>query len=108
MPNIPYIGYHFEERKLTEVPLCLFGRLLFHLNFRLLNKANEHDFLIIEDDYEFESNFLGQPHPALRSLDTENRVIYISCLSKVLASGVQLGFIVAESAVIDELKKLVG
>lgn len=72
----------------------------------LLNKANEHDFLIIEDDYEFESNFLGQPHPALRSLDTENRVVYISCLSKVLASGVQLGFIVAESAVIDELKKL--
>ncbi|WP_339723144.1 PLP-dependent aminotransferase family protein [uncultured Paraglaciecola sp.] len=72
----------------------------------LLQKAKEEDILIIEDDFEFESNFLRQPHPALRSLDTENRVIYISCLSKVLASGIQIGFIVADSGVISELKKL--
>lgn len=74
--------------------------------YELLKKAQQQDFLIIEDDFEFESNFLGQPHPALRSLDKDNRVIYISCLSKVLASGVQIGFIVADSGVISELKKL--
>jgi GntR family transcriptional regulator/MocR family aminotransferase len=72
----------------------------------LLSKAREQDLLIIEDDFEFESNFLRQPHPALRSMDRDNRVIYISCLSKVLASGVQIGFIVADSAIINELKKL--
>lgn len=72
----------------------------------LLAKANERDMLIIEDDFEFESNFLRQPHPALRSLDDKNRVVYISCLSKVLASGIQIGFIVADSGVISELKKL--
>ena len=72
----------------------------------LLAKAQQHDLLIIEDDFEFESNFLRQPHPALRSLDSENRVIYISCLSKVLASGIQIGFVVADSSVINELKKL--
>lgn len=72
----------------------------------LLSKASEQDLLIIEDDFEFESNFLGQPHPALRSLDTENRVVYISCLSKVLESGTQIGFIVADSGVIAELKKI--
>jgi len=72
----------------------------------VLKKANEKDLLIIEDDFEFESNFLGQPHPALRSLDKENRVVYISCLSKVLASGIQIGFIVADTGVISELKKL--
>lgn len=72
----------------------------------LLSKAHQQDLLIIEDDFEFESNFLGQPHPALRSLDNENRVVYVSCLSKVLASGVQMGFIVADRAVITELKKL--
>jgi len=73
---------------------------------QLLSKAHAKDFVIIEDDFEFESNFLGQPHPALRSLDTNNRVIYVSCLSKVLASGVQIAFVVAESKVINELKKL--
>ena len=72
----------------------------------LLKKASEHDFLIIEDDFEFESNFLGQPHAALRSLDKDNRVIYVSCLSKVLASGVQIAFVVADANVINELKKL--
>jgi GntR family transcriptional regulator/MocR family aminotransferase len=72
----------------------------------VLKKAHEKDLLIIEDDFEFESNFLGQPHPALRSLDKDNRVVYISCLSKVLASGIQIGFIVADAGVIAELKKL--
>lgn len=72
----------------------------------LLSKATEQDILIIEDDFEFESNFLGQPHPALRSLDKDNRVVYVSCLSKVLAAGVQIGFVVADKIVIAELKKL--
>lgn len=72
----------------------------------LLKKANKHDLLIIEDDFEFESNFLGQPHPALRSLDKDNRVVYVSCLSKVLAAGIQIAFIVADKYVISELKKL--
>lgn len=72
----------------------------------LLRKAHQQDLLIIEDDFEFESNFLGQPHPALRSLDKDNRVIYVSCLSKVLAAGVQIGFIVADASIINELKKL--
>jgi len=72
----------------------------------VLKKAHEQDLLIIEDDFEFESNFLGQPNPALRSLDKDNRVVYISCLSKVLASGIQIGFIVADSGVIAELKKI--
>ncbi len=72
----------------------------------LLKKAQENDLLIIEDDFEFESNFLGQPHPALRSLDKDNRVVYVSCLSKVLAAGVQIAFVVADVKVISELKKL--
>ena len=72
----------------------------------LLKKAAKHDQLIIEDDYEFESNFLGHPHPALRSIDTENRVIYMSCLSKVLSPGLRLGFMVAAPEVISEARKL--
>ena len=72
----------------------------------LLLKAKQEDLLIIEDDFEFESNFLGQPHPALRSHDNDNRVVYVSCLSKVLVSGVQIGFIVADTDVITELKKI--
>lgn len=72
----------------------------------LLKKAGQLDQLIIEDDFEHESNYLGQPHPALRSLDTENRVVYISGLPKVLAPGLRIGFIVAAPELIREARRL--
>lgn len=72
----------------------------------LLKKANLLDQLIIEDDFEYETNFLGQPHPALRSMDSENRVIYISALPKVLAPGLRIGFIVAAPALIRQARRL--
>jgi len=73
---------------------------------QLLKKAKQYDQLIIEDDFEFESNYLGNPHPALRSIDSDNRVVYMSCLSKVLAPGVRLGFMVAAPELISEARKL--
>lgn len=72
----------------------------------LLAMASRNDALIIEDDYEFESNYLNSPHPALRSMDNEDRVIYLSCLSKVLSPGLRLGFMVAAPEVIEEARKL--
>jgi len=72
----------------------------------LLKKAHDLDQLIIEDDFEHESNFLGQPHPALRSMDKDNRVIYISALPKVLAPGLRIGFIVAAPELILEARRL--
>lgn len=72
----------------------------------LLKKARELDQLVIEDDFEHESNFLGQPHPALRSMDTDNRVIYLSALPKVLAPGLRIGFIVAAPELIREARRL--
>ena len=72
----------------------------------LLKKTHELDQLIIEDDFEHESNFLGQPHPALRSMDADNRVIYISALPKVLAPGLRIGFIVAAPELIRQARRL--
>jgi GntR family transcriptional regulator/MocR family aminotransferase len=60
-----------------------------------IRAATEHDFLIVEDDYECETNYMDHPLPALRSMDTDGRVIYVASLSKALAPGVRLGFIVA-------------
>ena len=72
----------------------------------LLAKASRTDALLIEDDFEFESNYLHSPHPALRSMDEDDRVIYMSCLSKVLSPGLRLGFMVAAPEVIAEARKL--
>ena len=72
----------------------------------LLEKAGQRDMLVIEDDFDCESNYRGYPHPALRGMDRENRVIYVSCLSKVLAPGLRLGFMVAAPELIAEARKL--
>lgn len=72
----------------------------------LLAEAEKQDFLILEDDFECEMNYLGDAVPALRSLDEHGRVIYVASLSKVLAPGVRLGFMVAPAAVINEARRL--
>ena len=72
----------------------------------LLEKASQRDMLVIEDDFDCESNYKGYPHPALRGMDRENRVIYVSTLTKLLAPGLRLGYIVAAPELIAEARKL--
>lgn len=72
----------------------------------LMRAADAADFLIIEDDYECETNYMDHPLPALRSMDTEGRVIYVASFSKALAPGVRLGFIVANSDFIRRARQL--
>ena len=72
----------------------------------LLAAAMKSDFLIIEDDYECEINYLDHPQPALRSMDNTGRVIYVSSFSKVLAPGLRLGFIVADAQFIQRARAL--
>lgn len=72
----------------------------------LLEHARKHDLLIIEDDYEFETNYVNEPCPALKSLDDEERVIYIGSLSKTLFPGLRLGFLVGPPELIREARAL--
>ncbi len=72
----------------------------------LLTRAVNDDFVIIEDDYESETNYVGQPTPALKSLDHSNRVIYVGSLSKTIAPGLRLGFMVGPKALVREARAL--
>lgn len=72
----------------------------------LLAEAHQQDFVIIEDDYEFETNYVSEPTPALKSLDKSDRVIYVGSLSKTLFPGLRLGYVVASATLIDEMRAL--
>ncbi|MGY8869085.1 MAG: MocR-like pyridoxine biosynthesis transcription factor PdxR [Pseudomonadales bacterium] len=74
--------------------------------YELLRRANEDDFIIIEDDYESETNFKTNPIPALKSLDKNNRVLYIGSLSKTLAPGLRVGYLVGPAELIHEARAL--
>lgn len=72
----------------------------------LLRKAKDRDIILIEDDYE--SGLIptaGDP-PPLASLDRGGRVLYVGSLSKALAPGLRLGYVVAPAPVIRELRAL--
>ena len=72
----------------------------------LLAFAAEHDIIIIEDDYEFETNYASEPSPALKSLDRADHVIYIGSLSKTLFPGLRMGYLVGPKDFIQEARAL--
>lgn len=72
----------------------------------LLEHAARHDQVIFEDDYDPETQYQGQPLPALKAIDKCDRVIYLSSLSKLLSPGLRIGYIVGPEKVIAQLREL--
>lgn len=74
----------------------------------LLERAAAQDFVILEDDFECETNYLDDAFPALRGMPGGERVIYVGSLSRVLSPGLRLGFLVAAPEVVNEARRLRG
>ena len=73
----------------------------------VLDAATRHDVLLVEDDYDANLSVEADGQiPSLKSLDTDARVIYVGSFSKVLAPGLRVGYVVAPTPVIDELRVL--
>lgn len=60
---------------------------------RLLDYAAEHGVIVVEDDYDSELRYVGQPHPALAAVDTAGRVATLGSFSKTVTPGLGLGFV---------------
>src|SRR5690606_10981050 len=72
---------------------------------QLLADAECYDRIVIEDGYD--SQLMdGAPQQALKSVDRSGRVIYVASMSKTLAPGLRIGYIVADAGLIAELRAL--
>ncbi|GAM75259.1 transcriptional regulator [Vibrio ishigakensis] len=72
----------------------------------LIEAANTHDFLVLEDDFEHETNFIDQDILALKGELESERVIYVSSFSSTIAPGLRIGFLVASPPLIEMAKQL--
>jgi len=71
----------------------------------LLKWANESDDrYILEDDYDSEFRFSGQPIPALQGLDNNGKVIYINAFTKSLAPSLRISYMVLPPKLLEKYR----
>jgi GntR family transcriptional regulator / MocR family aminotransferase len=67
----------------------------------ILDWASKTGAFVIEDDYDSEYRFEGQPARSLQSLDNHSNVIFIGSFAKTLFPALRLGFVVLPPALVD-------
>jgi GntR family transcriptional regulator/MocR family aminotransferase len=66
----------------------------------LLAWAGHAGAVIIEDDYDGEFRYEGQPVESMQGLDTEGRVIYVGTFSRTIFPALRLGYLIAPKSLV--------
>lgn len=73
---------------------------------RLVELAEEHDVVILEDTPYRELRYEGERVPTIKSLDPGGRVVHLGSFSKILVPGLRLGWALAAPEVREKLSLL--
>jgi len=68
----------------------------------LLELAEEYDTLILEDGPYEDLRYSGTDVPRIKSLDKDDRVIYLGTFSKILSPGIRIAFMIAHEEIIQK------
>ena len=66
----------------------------------LLDWAKRTSAVIVEDDYDGEFRYEGQPLESLQGLDREGRVIYIGTFSRTVFSSLRIGYLITPKSLV--------
>jgi GntR family transcriptional regulator/MocR family aminotransferase len=72
----------------------------------LLEWATRNDSWVIEDDYDGEFRYAGQPLAALYSLDSNARVLYLGTLNKAMFVSLRLAYLVVPEEIVEPLANI--
>ncbi|WP_100403533.1 MocR-like pyridoxine biosynthesis transcription factor PdxR [Bacillus sp. FJAT-42315] len=70
---------------------------------KIIELSSLYGIPIIEDDPYSLTSFSGEVNPTLKSLDPSGNVLYISSLTKIVASGLRIGWVIGPDTVIERL-----
>ncbi len=70
---------------------------------KLYDIAKQNNIFILEDNPYGELTFDGVKTPTIKSMDTDNIVIYSGSYSKILAPGLRIGYIVADKDIMSKI-----
>ena len=92
----------FFTQPRLQSPTCSVASMA-HLH-RLLQLAEQHDFMLVENDIYADMDPTSRP--SLASLDQLNRVVYVGSYSKTISPNLRTGFLLARRDLLDELVQL--
>lgn len=69
---------------------------------KLIEIANKYDLVVVEDNPYGELRYEGDHLPAVKSLDTEGRVVFLGTFSKTFAPGLRIGWVCAEDELLNK------
>src|SRR6218665_87703 len=97
-------------RVICVTPSChhpLGATMRMEQRLRLLEIAESCNAWIIEDDYDSEYRFQGQPIPAMQGSDASRRVIYVGTFSKLLFPALRIGFMVLPAGLVSGISQAI-
>ncbi len=70
---------------------------------KLYELAQKYDVMILEDNPYGDLRYSGDFIPAIKTLDTDGRVIYAGSFSKVISPGIRVAYVIAPKPIIQKL-----
>lgn len=96
-PDVMLINPNFNTKSGENMPI--------QRRINLINSANKHNCLIIEDDYNGELRYNTHPIPSIQSYDTQN-VVYFGSFSKTLLPSVRMSYMVLPQKLMKRYKSI--
>ncbi len=94
-PKLLYLAPTFQNPTGRTMPV--------ERRIQILQLIKEHNILLIEDDPYYELYYSTGKTPPFKALDHSRQIIYLSTFSKTLAPAFRLGWVAADTSIIQRL-----